>query len=88
MSFNRYGSRERRRTLRVEQSTETTASAVYLFLGLHGCNALVPWICTAIAMNLSAVLMLTIDPLRRKARLLNIACALVIVGSGSRRGWA
>ena len=47
------------------------ASIHYLFLGLRGADALRPWIWAALAMNLVAVTILTIHPLRRNMRLLN-----------------
>lgn len=40
-------------------------SARYLFFGLDGHDALVPWIWTAVGMNIFATLILTIHPLRR-----------------------
>ena len=44
-----------------------TAVGAYLFLGLHGYNALVPWIWTAIGLNTFALLILYL-PITRSVR--------------------
>ncbi len=56
-----------------------TSSARYLFFGLHGHGALVPWIWTALALEAAAAVVL-ITPLARRMGALNAACALSIVG--------
>ena len=61
------------------------ASAKYLFLGLHGSSALVPWIWTAIILNTAALIMLYLPATRRK-RYLNIACVMLIVGIWIEKG--
>jgi len=61
------------------------ASAKYLFLGLDGHHALVPWIWTAIAFNLIAMVLLVL-PLSRGLKYLNIACVLSIVGIWIEKG--
>lgn len=61
------------------------ASAKYLFLGLHGRSALVPWIWVSIAMNLVAMTILFM-PLSRRLALLNAACVLLIVGIWIEKG--
>jgi Ni/Fe-hydrogenase subunit HybB-like protein len=61
------------------------ASAKYLFVGLHGHNALVPWIWTAIAFNLIAMVLLVL-PLSRGLKYLNVACVLSIVGIWIEKG--
>jgi molybdopterin-containing oxidoreductase family membrane subunit len=61
------------------------ASARYLFLGLHGRNALVPWIWTSIAMNMIALTILYL-PLSRRLGMLNTACVLLIVGIWIEKG--
>src|SRR5687767_13812716 len=43
-------------------------NAKYLFFGIDGHNALVPWIWTAIALNVLATIALMIHPLRRNPR--------------------
>jgi Ni/Fe-hydrogenase subunit HybB-like protein len=61
------------------------ASAKYLFLGLEGHHALVPWIWTAIAFNLIAMVILVM-PVSRGLKYLNVACALSIVGIWIEKG--
>ncbi len=60
-------------------------SARYLYFGLHGRHALVPWIWTAIGMNLVATA-LWLLPASRGLKLLNIACVLSIVGIWIEKG--
>lgn len=62
------------------------ASIHYLFLGLGGFSALKPWIWSALALNVIAVIILTIHPLRRNMFFLNIACALSFVGIWIEKG--
>lgn len=61
------------------------ASAQYLFLGLHGHNSLVPWIWTAIAFNLIALVILIL-PISRSLKWLDVACVLCIVGIWIEKG--
>jgi molybdopterin-containing oxidoreductase family membrane subunit len=61
------------------------ASSKYLFLGLHGRHALVPWIWTAIAFNLIAMIVLVL-PVSRSLRWLNPTCVLCIVGIWIEKG--
>lgn len=61
------------------------ASSKYLFLGLHGHNALVPWIWTAIAFNLVSMFLLIL-PLSRSLKWLDVACVLCIVGIWIEKG--
>jgi Ni/Fe-hydrogenase subunit HybB-like protein len=61
------------------------ASAKYLFLGLEGHHALVPWIWTAIGFNLIAMVLLVL-PLSRGLKYLNLACVLSIVGIWIEKG--
>jgi Ni/Fe-hydrogenase subunit HybB-like protein len=60
-------------------------SAQYLFFGLHGYNALVPWIWTAITFNLIAMVLLIL-PLTKSLKFLNVACVLAIVGIWIEKG--
>ena len=62
------------------------ASVRYLYFGLDGMASLVPWVWTALAMNVVAVVILTIHPLRRRRRLLNIACLLAFVAIWIEKG--
>jgi molybdopterin-containing oxidoreductase family membrane subunit len=66
--------------------THHTESARYLFFGLHGHNALVPWIWTAISLNVVATVVLTLHPLRRDQRLLYPACLLLFVAVWMEKG--
>ncbi|MEI7800236.1 MAG: NrfD/PsrC family molybdoenzyme membrane anchor subunit [Opitutaceae bacterium] len=61
------------------------ASAKYLFFGLHGHYALVPWIWTAITFNLIAMVILVL-PVSRSLRWLDVACVLSIVGIWIEKG--
>jgi Ni/Fe-hydrogenase subunit HybB-like protein len=61
------------------------ASAKYLFLGLHGRAALVPWIWTAIALNLLALIVLYL-PISRRLPVLQSACAMLIIGIWIEKG--
>jgi molybdopterin-containing oxidoreductase family membrane subunit len=61
------------------------ASSRYLYLGLHGHNALVPWIWTAIGFNVVAMVLLVL-PLSRSLKWLNVTCVLCIVGIWIEKG--
>jgi Ni/Fe-hydrogenase subunit HybB-like protein len=60
-------------------------SSKYLFVGLHGHHALVPWIWTAIALNLTAMVLLVL-PLSRSLKWLHITCVMSIVGIWIEKG--
>jgi molybdopterin-containing oxidoreductase family membrane subunit len=62
------------------------ASAHYLFMGLHGYSGLVPWIWTAIGLNVFALSVLFIGPLARSAGWQNLACLCLIVGIWIEKG--
>ena len=66
--------------------THHSISARYLFFGLGGKDALVPWIRTAIALNVLATLALTVHPLRRNSRLMMPACATLFVAIWVEKG--
>ncbi|HSH05253.1 MAG TPA: NrfD/PsrC family molybdoenzyme membrane anchor subunit [Anaerolineae bacterium] len=66
--------------------THHNQSATYLFFGLDGHDALLPWIWTAISLNLLATSILTIHPLRRNQYFLKIACALLFVAIWIEKG--
>ncbi len=61
------------------------ASAKYLFFGLHGRSALVPWIWSAIALNVLAMILLYL-PVSRKLPVLQAACVMLIVGIWIEKG--
>ncbi|MEE4109836.1 MAG: NrfD/PsrC family molybdoenzyme membrane anchor subunit [Halieaceae bacterium] len=62
------------------------ASVRYLYFGLEGANALTGFVWTALAMNIVAVVILTIHPLRQNRLLLNVACGLAFVGIWIEKG--
>ena len=62
------------------------ASIRYLFLGLGGYEALIPWIWTALVMLILAVTILMIGPLRRHQWLLNLACLFTVAGVWLEKG--
>jgi molybdopterin-containing oxidoreductase family membrane subunit len=65
--------------------TSHVASAEYLFFGLHGHHALVPWIWVAIAFNFVSMTLLVL-PLSRSLHYLNLASVLAIVGIWIEKG--
>ncbi len=65
--------------------TAHVASSEYLYFGLHGFHALVPWIWTAIAFNLIAMVVLVL-PVSKSLKYLNLACVLAIVGIWIEKG--
>ncbi len=63
-----------------------TASARYLFFGLHGRNALVPWIWTAVALNVVAAILI-LSPLVFSSDLVRTAaCLMAFVGAWIEKG--
>ena len=60
-------------------------SSKYLFVGLEHHHALVPWIWTAIAFNLAAMVLLIL-PVSRSLKWLNVTCVLCIVGIWIEKG--
>ncbi len=66
--------------------THHAVSAQYLFFGLDGHNALVPWIWTAIILNVGATVVLTIHPLRRNPKWLIPACFVLFVAIWIEKG--
>ncbi len=65
--------------------TTHSASAKYLFVGLHGHHALVPWIWTAIIFNVIAMIILVL-PISRSLKWLDVACVLSIIGIWIEKG--
>jgi Ni/Fe-hydrogenase subunit HybB-like protein len=65
--------------------TSHSVSAQYLFFGLHGYHALVPWIWTAIVLNIIAFILL-LTKASRNIRVLNAACVALIVGIWIEKG--
>jgi Ni/Fe-hydrogenase subunit HybB-like protein len=63
-----------------------SASVHYLYLGLDGFASLQSWIWFALTLNVIAVLILMIHPLRQKTVLLNVACVLAFTGIWIEKG--
>ncbi len=63
-----------------------TASAKYLYFGLHGHHALVPWIWTSIVLTVLAALLLLIKGIDKKTGLLVAACVFAFVGLWIEKG--
>jgi molybdopterin-containing oxidoreductase family membrane subunit len=62
------------------------ASFKYLFEGLHGHDQLVPWIWSAMAMNVAAFFIFLIPSTRRRLTTLNLGCLLIIAGVWIEKG--
>lgn len=58
----------------------------YLFVGLHGHNTLVPWMWSAIALMLIAIILLLIPTCRRNEGVLAVACAMLFIGAWIDKG--
>ncbi|HHC79029.1 MAG TPA: polysulfide reductase [Flavobacteriia bacterium] len=67
--------------------THHSESAYYLFFGLHGKAKLVPWIWTAITMNVIATVILLFHKLRNNFTILYIACVLLFIGIWIEKGF-
>ena len=62
------------------------ASFRYLFQGIHGHKQLVPWIWTAMTMNVIAFIIFLIPQTRKRLATLNLGCLLVIIGVWIEKG--
>jgi Ni/Fe-hydrogenase subunit HybB-like protein len=62
------------------------SAARYLYFGLHGHDALVPWIWTAIVFNVTAAVMLLWSGLRERMWLVDAACVLTLIGVWIEKG--
>ena len=58
----------------------------YLFFGLHGHGALVPWMWTSITLMLVAIGLLVVPVTRKNEAVLAVACAAVFVGTWIDKG--
>ncbi len=67
-------------------NTVHIASFKYLFEGLHDHNELVPWIWSAMAMNVTAFFLFLIPQTRKRLSTLNIGCLLIIIGVWIEKG--
>ena len=66
--------------------THHSSSAIYLFFGLHGKHALVPYIWTAIGFSVVATIILSIHKLRNNKSYLYFACVLLFTGIWIEKG--
>lgn len=66
--------------------TSHAASLRYLYLGLDGFDGLKPWIWSALALNVTAVALLSFERLRRDNRFLVLAACLSFVGIWIEKG--
>ena len=66
--------------------THHSQPAIYLYFGLDGHTALVPWIWTAIVMNVLGTLTLAFNPGRNKPVVLVPACILLFLGIWIEKG--
>lgn len=62
------------------------ASARYLYFGLHGKSALVPWIWSAIALNVSSALLFEFSSQRTHLWRIDVACAFAMLGIWIEKG--
>ncbi len=58
----------------------------YLYAGLHGKDALVPWIWTALTFNVVAFLIFLVPATRKRFITMNLGCVLMIVGIWIEKG--
>jgi len=58
----------------------------YLYFGLHGHNALVPWMWAAMIFNITAFILFLRPQTRENMMTLNIACILIIIGVYIEKG--
>ncbi|MBQ4820966.1 sulfate reduction electron transfer complex DsrMKJOP subunit DsrP [Aquimarina sp. MMG016] len=67
--------------------THHSESAYYLFFGLHGKTALLPWIWTAIPLNVLATVLLTFGKLRNNLKVLYFCCFILFVAIWIEKGF-
>jgi Ni/Fe-hydrogenase subunit HybB-like protein len=67
--------------------THHSESAYYLFFGLHGKDALLPWIWTAIPLNVLATITLTFSKLRNNLKVLYVCCFMLFVAIWIEKGF-
>jgi molybdopterin-containing oxidoreductase family membrane subunit len=65
--------------------TQHAAAAQYLYFGLHGHNGLVPWIWSAVALDVIGLILL-VTPASRKIGWLNLACVACFIGIWTEKG--
>ncbi|WCC41314.1 polysulfide reductase NrfD [Tenacibaculum finnmarkense] len=67
--------------------THHSESAYYLFFGLDGKTALLPWIWTAITLNIIATITLTFHKLRNNFKILFSACVMLFIAIWIEKGF-
>ncbi|AXT55189.1 polysulfide reductase [Aquimarina sp. AD1] len=67
--------------------THHSESAVYLFFGLEGKTALLPWIWTAIPLNVLATVLLTFGKLRNNFKVLYFCCFILFLAIWIEKGF-
>ena len=67
--------------------THHSISAYYLYFGLEGKSALLPWIWTSISLNVMATAALTFHKLRGNLTILYIVCAMLFVAIWIEKGF-
>lgn len=67
--------------------THHSLSAQYLFFGLEGHNSLVPWIWTAITLNILGTLLFAFDPTKGNLRYLMVAAISLFTGIWIEKGF-
>jgi len=67
--------------------THHSISAVYLFFGIKGKVALLPWIWTSITMNVIATTVLTFHKLRSNFKVLYVVCGMLFVAIWIEKGF-
>jgi len=58
----------------------------YLFVGLHGHGALVPWMWSSLALMVISIILLVVPSTRQNERILAVACATVFAGTWIDKG--
>ncbi|WP_298265876.1 sulfate reduction electron transfer complex DsrMKJOP subunit DsrP [uncultured Lutibacter sp.] len=67
--------------------THHSISAVYLFFGLEGKTALLPWIWTSISLNVVATIVLTFHKLRSNLNILYVVCGMLFIAIWIEKGF-
>ena len=68
------------------QPTSHSLSAQYLFFGLHGHNALRPWIWSAVSVNIFCTIIMTLHPLRKRTWILYPTCVCLFIAIWVEKG--
>ncbi|MEE9517586.1 MAG: NrfD/PsrC family molybdoenzyme membrane anchor subunit [Candidatus Adiutricales bacterium] len=73
-------------TVFYSQIPEHKQHFIYLFQGLHGKNALVPWMWSSLIMAFIAIALLVVPATRKNEAILPIACVLVVLSTWIDKG--